>query len=585
MFHSIRWRIAAPYVILILGTMLGLSAYLQNTLRQRYMDNLEAKLLAEARLIADTLSPELAQGRGLQLVDEQAKRWATLIQGRVTIIANDGTVIGESHEDRLQMDNHLGRPEIQQALAEGQGSSTRFSQSVGYRMLYIAIPIKSGDQILGFARVSLPLQQVETSIVELQRTLLDVTAVAGTLALILAVLIANSTTRPIRLLTQAATQLANGKTTERLITRTRDEIGQLTHAFNSMTAQLQAQLKALEDERRKSHAVLQEMSDGVVIVDSLGNILLINPAAVSMFVEGQVDVIGHTLVEVLRLHQVVELWQQCRETGEAQSAVLEISTRRQYLQAIATPLGQALPGGTLLLFQNLTRERQLATMRRDFISNISHELRSPLASLKALSETLQGGALEDPPAARRFLQQMEAEIDALSQMIAELLELSRIESGQVPLAMEAVKPIDILIPARERLSLQADRTGLTVEVDCPDDLPYILADPPRLEQVVVNLLHNAIKFTPDGGHILVKALLKDDTILFSVADTGVGISREDLPRIFERFFKTDRSRAGGGTGLGLAIARHTVEAHGGKIWAESQEGKGSTFFFTIPLAI
>jgi len=585
MFHSIRWRIAAPYVILILGTMLGLSAYLQNTLRQRYMDNLEAKLMAEARLIADTLSPELAQGRGLQLVDEQAKRWATLIQGRVTIIANDGTVIGESHEDRLQMDNHLGRPEIQQALAEGQGSSTRFSQSVGYRMLYIAIPIKSGDQILGFARVSLPLQQVETSIVELQRTLLDVTAVAGTLALILAVLIANSTTRPIRLLTQAATQLANGKTTERLITRTRDEIGQLTHAFNSMTAQLQAQLKALEDERRKSHAVLQEMSDGVVIVDSLGNILLINPAAVSMFVEGQVDVIGHTLVEVLRLHQVVELWQQCRETGEAQSAVLEISTRRQYLQAIATPLGQALPGGTLLLFQNLTRERQLATMRRDFISNISHELRSPLASLKALSETLQGGALEDPPAARRFLQQMEAEIDALSQMIAELLELSRIESGQVPLAMEAVKPIDILIPARERLSLQADRTGLTVEVDCPDDLPYILADPPRLEQVVVNLLHNAIKFTPDGGHILVKALLKDDTILFSVADTGVGISREDLPRIFERFFKTDRSRAGGGTGLGLAIARHTVEAHGGKIWAESQEGKGSTFFFTIPLAI
>jgi two-component system phosphate regulon sensor histidine kinase PhoR len=242
-----------------------------------------------------------------------------------------------------------------------------------------------------------------------------------------------------------------------------------------------------------------------------------------------------------------------------------------------------------LVFQDLTRLRQLETVRRDFISNISHELRTPLAALKALTETLQDSALDDPPSARRFLAQIELEVDSLSQMVTELLELSRIESGRVPLHFIGKQPQDIAHAAVERLSLQAARAGLTISVDVSPDLPQVLVDPIRIEQVLVNLLHNAIKFTQQGGKVTVSARADDskmpvEQIIFSVIDTGAGISSIDLPRVFERFYKTDRARSGSGTGLGLAIARHLVEAHGGRIWVESQVGKGSTFFFSLKLA-
>jgi two-component system phosphate regulon sensor histidine kinase PhoR len=289
------------------------------------------------------------------------------------------------------------------------------------------------------------------------------------------------------------------------------------------------------------------------------------------------------LIEVVRHHQPVEMWQRCRDTGKTQSVEFEVSNRLS-LQGIATSLSPAISGSSLLLFQDVTRQRQIETMRRDFISNVSHELRTPLAALKALTETLQSGALEDPPAAHRFLEQMETEVDSLSLMVNELLELSRIESGRVPLNLASTRPIDIVNPAYERLSLQAERAGISMTIECPDDLPPVLADVVRVQQVVVNLLHNAIKFTSSGGQVAVRVEQKDRAIRFTVGDTGVGIAAEDLPRIFERFYKVDRSRATSGTGLGLAIARHLVEAHGGRIWVESEVGKGSTFYFTIPIA-
>jgi two-component system, OmpR family, phosphate regulon sensor histidine kinase PhoR len=281
---------------------------------------------------------------------------------------------------------------------------------------------------------------------------------------------------------------------------------------------------------------------------------------------------------------LVDLFHKCQETQEQQSTTLELSGEHLFLQGIAIPLGKALPGSILLLFQDLTRLRRLEMVRRDFVSNVSHELRTPLASLKALVETLQEGALDDPPAAHRFLTRMDSEIDTLTQMVQELLELSRIESGKVPLQLKPIAPREMLIQAVERMSLQAERAGLTLRADCPADLPLVLADVDRMEQVLINLLHNAIKFTPPGGVITLNARQDNDTVVFSVKDTGVGIAQNDLERIFERFYKADRARSGGGTGLGLSISRHLVEAHAGRIWAESDPGKGSTFYFALPTA-
>jgi two-component system phosphate regulon sensor histidine kinase PhoR len=236
----------------------------------------------------------------------------------------------------------------------------------------------------------------------------------------------------------------------------------------------------------------------------------------------------------------------------------------------------------LVILQDLTRVRRLETVRRDFISNISHELRTPLASLKALADTLRDGALEDPPAARRFLDRMEVEVDALTQMVQELLELSRIESGQVGFEIAPVPVADVINPPLERLRPQAERADLQLSIDLAPDLPPVLADAERMRQVITNLVHNAIKFTPPGGEVAISATAGQDEVIISVRDTGVGIPADDLPRIFERFYKADRARSGGGTGLGLAIAKHIVLAHGGRIWAESVEGRGSTFSVALP---
>jgi two-component system phosphate regulon sensor histidine kinase PhoR len=355
-----------------------------------------------------------------------------------------------------------------------------------------------------------------------------------------------------------------------------------------MTARLSAQINALTLESSKLNAVLQEMTDGVVIVDRDGLIQLINPAAEKMFT-AQVDkTLGRSLAEILRHYQIVELWQKCLETGETQVVTLDLGIARLYLQGIATPLGAAMPGSTLLLFQDLTKLRHLETVRRDFISNISHELRTPLASLKALTETLQDSIVHDPDASPKFLERMETEVDSLSLMVAELVELSRIESGKVPLHFAATQPRAILESAYQRLHLQAERADLVITLDCPPDLPLVLVDQERIEQVVMNLLHNAIKFTPAGGSISLSASLgqagtDQAMVVFSIRDSGVGIHPDDLPRIFERFYKADRARSGGGTGLGLAIARHLVEAHAGKIWAESVLDQGSTFYFSVPV--
>ncbi|MEJ2601056.1 MAG: ATP-binding protein [Anaerolineales bacterium] len=584
MFHSIRLRITLPFAILFVATMIGLGLYLSSFLRQTYLNEYQNQLQSEATLLADQLTPLIVQGAPHSEINSMAQHWSTLLNTRVTIVASDGTVIGESQQDPSDLENHLTRPEISAAIASGQGSSTRFSNTVGYPMLYVALPVKQDGQILAVVRLALPLQQLEANIANLQRSLVGATLLATLLVILLASIIASRTTRPLRDLTEAARRMSAGALDARLIPTTSDEVGELTRAFNLMAVQLHGQIEALETARSRMAAVLNEMTDGVLIADADGLVQLLNPAAEHMFNIQADDAIGHTLAEVLRQHQLVELWQKCRQSGETQTAPIELTGNRLYLQGVVTPLGTTMPGSILLLFQNLTRIRQLETVRRDFISNISHELRTPLASLKALTDTLQEGALDDPPMAHRFLERMETEVDSLGLMVTELLELARIESGRVPLQLIAVPAAELVHGAVERLRLQAERAGLSVTIECSDDLPQVLADPTRLEQVIVNLLHNAIKFTPTGGSITVGAQPEGEAVRFFVRDSGVGIPSEDLPRIFERFYKADRARSGGGTGLGLAISRHLVEAHGGEIKAESEERKGSTFSFVIPQA-
>jgi len=378
---------------------------------------------------------------------------------------------------------------------------------------------------------------------------------------------------------EAVRHTATGEASPQSLPADVSQLEDLSNAVRELSLAQQAQMSALDAERGKLAAVLDQMTDGVLIAAADGRVQFANPAVARLFDTPRAS--GRTVAEVLRQYQLIEAWRRCQESGELQTQSVELPARHQFLQLIAIP--DRSTGGSLLMVQDLTRVRRLETVRRDFISNVSHELRTPLASLKALTETLQEGALEDPKAARRFLGRIETEVDALTQMATELLELSRIESGQVPLELKAAAPAVLLNSAADRMRMQAERAGLALRVDCPPDLPEVRADPPRLEQVLVNLIHNAVKFTRPGGEVTLLAHSDGDVVRFAVRDTGVGISTDDLSRIFERFYKADRARSGGGTGLGLSICRHLVEAHGGQIWAESEEGRGSTFYFSIPV--
>jgi two-component system phosphate regulon sensor histidine kinase PhoR len=375
--------------------------------------------------------------------------------------------------------------------------------------------------------------------------------------------------------------VAKGEYRQKIAPVPHDETEEVVLAFNRMALFVSDVLQQSTAERDRFSIVLLHMADGIFMVDPQSRISLVNPSAQHMFKLDAEKVEGRSFIEIVHDAEIYQLLKLCLDTGKQQSGFVESRTRRMYIGVVATPLQN--DGGCILLVQDLTEVHRLETVRRDFVANISHELRTPIASLKALAETLNAGAIEDPSVAKDFLGRIEIEADKLTQMTHELGELSNIESGITSLAKSDVNVETLIRGATERLNAQIKRAGLAVSVKVPPRIPEAHIDKDRIERVLVNLLHNSIKFTPPGGHITVSASREEEGVVISVSDTGVGIDPSDLPRIFERFYKADKARTGGGTGLGLAIARHTVEAHGGRIWAESTIGKGTTIHFSLPL--
>ncbi len=427
--HSLVWRIALPFALLLVLTMGMLSVFLSNYFRESYLEISKQNLQAESRLVADRISILMGDQAGGLTVDGMAKHYADLLNVRVTIIDTNGNVISESNFSAEEMENHLNRPEIQQALNGITSTETRFSDTLQMPMLYSAAPILQNGKVIGAARLAISLHTIQNNLNLIGQTVLMAAGIILGLGLLLAILIANYTIYPLKQLTQVVQQITDGQVQVNEMTppTRRDEIGRLHEAFLTMARQLKDQIDELKTERGKSEAVLGNMTDGIIIVDAEGIVQLINPAALRLFNTKEANALGKSLIEVVRNHQIIELWRKSRINSEQETVTLETTPERLFVQGIASPLHNALPDMTLLLFQDLTRVRRLETVRRDFVSNVSHELRTPLASLKALTETLQEGALEDPPAARRFLQRMETEIDNLTQMVHELLELSRIE--------------------------------------------------------------------------------------------------------------------------------------------------------------
>ncbi len=383
MFSSIRWRILLPFTVITMLSFIGLGIYLSEISFQTQLRSLETRLTENSQIISEILAVNLMEGPEKGDLSDQARRFSSITGARVTIIDNEGVVLGESDLDAAEMENHLNRPEIQEARSNGVGSSQRYSETVKFDMLYVAVPISVAGEQLGFSRLALPLEEVIESRNQLRQTIFFASLAAAGIAAALGFIIATLGTKPIRDLTQEAENMAELEQISSLPIQHGQEVRQLTRAFNTLVEKLQFQIQSLRNERSTSNAILRQMTDGVLITDENGNVILMNRASKIMFPPPEESSPKPSLALVLRQHELIEIWRQCADTQEVQSTTIELPRSGMLINSIAIPLGLDLPGHVLMLFQDLTRIRKLETIRRDFISNISHELRTPLGFLKS----------------------------------------------------------------------------------------------------------------------------------------------------------------------------------------------------------
>ena len=414
-------------------------------------------------------------------------------------------------------------------------------------------------------------------------TIVSAVIIAAILFILVAALIARMITRPVRQITKAAEGIAAGNLNQEIPIRSNDEIGKLGRAFNEMSLNLKTTMATIGDERANLATVLTNLTDGILMTDSEERILLANPAAERLFNSKETKVTGLPLIEAVHDYEIYEVVKKCLSTGHEQTAQLD-SVGGRFLRVIAVPITSGRSLATLILFQDLTELKNLQTMRRELIGNISHDLRTPIAGIKAMVETLKDNAIDDRDAAMDFLTRINSEVDRLTQMVTELTELSRIETGKAELRMETIDLNLLIEEVVSQMSPLAEGRSVIITANLDTSLPSVKADKERIRQTLINLVDNAIKFNYPGGRIIISTNHDIESVIVNVSDTGMGISKEDLPHVFERFYKADKSRTNRGSGLGLAIAKHTVEAHGGAIWAQSEEGKGSTLSFSLPFS-
>ena len=581
MSRSIYWKITIPLIVLVLLGMGFLGAYITSSARNTQINHLKLQLVNEAELVANISASSFADPAQQVNLNTMAQKIGVEINTRITFIALDGTVLGDNDQTAASMENHATRPEVETALAGGIGQDTRYSTTLHEYMMYAAAPVMNQGKEVGVARVALPLTMVQSSVNNEVLTIITAVVIAAILFILIAALITRMITQPVRQITKAAAGITAGNLGQQIEIRTNDEIGRLAHAFNEMSQNLKTTIAAIVDERGNLATVLTNLTDGVVMTDAEEKLLLTNPAAERLFNFKKENVNGHPLIEAVHDYEIDEIVKKCLSTTHEQTAQLE--TNGRFIRVIAVPITTGRSYSTLVLFQDLTELRNLQTMRRELIGNISHDLRTPIAGIKAMVETLQDTAIDDKQVAWDFLTRINGEVDRLTQMVTELTELSHIETGKAELRRVPTNLNYLIEEVVGQMRPQAESKPVTITTDFNSNLPVIKVDKDRIRQTLTNLVHNAIKFNNPGGKVTISTTFLNESAIVSVSDTGMGISKEDLPHIFERFYKADKARSQGGSGLGLAIAKHTIQAHGGNISVKSEEGKGTTITFNLPL--
>jgi two-component system, OmpR family, phosphate regulon sensor histidine kinase PhoR len=585
---SLIWHIFLPFLTVIVLSLLLITSYTSRSLRDHFLAQTDSDLQNRAALMVTAVQPLLAEGN-LDAMHSFCREHGKSGDIRITVVLPNGRVIGDSHEQPHNMDNHAGRPEIAQALEGNPGQSIRYSTTVRHKQMYLALPIQDGNEVIGVLRAAHSLQTIDDALAVVQDRLTLGGLMLAIAAALISFILARRLSKPLRQMQIGAARFARGRLDMRLATsRGSAEIRALAVSLNSMAGQLAERIEMIEKQRNEQEAVLASMVESVLAIDREQTIIRLNEASCNLLDLDMDTAQGKSLQEVVRNPGLIDLARAALSADEPVEG--EIILRREgerHLQVHATSLrgpdSQLL--GALLVLNDVTRIRRLESLRKDFVANVSHELRTPITSIKGFVETLLSNPPDDPAAAARFLSIIGRQAERLQAIIDDLLCLSRLEqeNGAMALGREQTAAAEILDEAVTLCTARAGSEAPAVRIDCPPDL-HVWANPALLEQAVVNLVDNAMKHSGSTGPILLSARREQEHVQIDVSDTGRGIPPEHLPRIFERFYRVDRARSRtlGGTGLGLAIVKHIAQAHGGQVRVSSIPGRGSTFTITLP---
>jgi len=586
---NLFWKLGFAFFALLVAVLLPVDYYAERTLRRDYERAGFEQLSSIARIALSSPPPVSALSTTSRTPSPALREWLTKMAAsgvRVTVITSDGLVLADSQSDPQTMENHAGRPEIREALANGDGLSVRHSVTINRDLQYYAVrfSMPSGPPIV--LRFALPLRTVNDEVWAFRRrfwvssfTMLLVTAMAS-------LLISRTFSRRVERLQSFSRRVAEGDFRPIDADRSGDALEALAVSLNDSAARLDRAIRTLREERNLSAAILGSMVEGVAVVNSAERLLFANEGFAGILELDSPPQPGSSLVEVVRQTELLEAVRDVlKGAPRVEAEIITGTLRQRFFAATVASVKATENSGAVVVLHDITDLRKLERVRRDFVANVSHEFKTPLTAIRGFAETLLAGAMDDPQNRVRFLQIILEHSRRLARLTDDLLELSKMDADRLDLEVDRLSASQLVQSCVETAQRLANEKRLRVSINLPQSLPDIVADRRRIAEVLQNLLDNAMQYTPSGGEIVVAASSDGQEVTFTVSDTGIGIPQVDQPRIFERFYRVDvaRSREVGGTGLGLSIAKHLVEAHGGRIWVESEVGRGSHFHFTVPV--
>lgn len=586
---NLFWKLGFAFFALLIAVLLPVDYYAERTLRRDYERAGFERLTSIARVALSSPPPVSSFSTTSRTPSPALREWLTKMASsgvRVTVIASDGLVLADSQSDPQTMENHAGRPEIREALANGDGLSVRHSVSINRDLLYYAarFSMPSGPPIV--LRFAVPLLTVNDEVWAFRRRFWLSSVVMLLVTGMASLLISRTFSRRVERLQSFSRRVAEGDFRPIDADRSGDALEALAVSLNDSATRLDRAMRTLREERNLSAAILGSMVEGVAVVNSSERLLFANEGFAGILELDAPPQPGRSLLEVVRQTELIEAVRDVLKGAPRVEAEIVTGTLRQrFFAATVASVKATENSGAVVVLHDITDLRKLERVRRDFVANVSHEFKTPLTAIQGFAETLLAGAMDDPQHRVRFLQIILEHSRRLARLTDDLLELSKMDADRLALEVDRLSASQLVQSCVETTQRVANEKHLRFSINLPQCLPDVAADRRRIAEVLQNLLDNAIQYTPAGGEIVVSASAGGQEVTFTVSDTGIGIPQVDQPRIFERFYRVDvaRSREVGGTGLGLSIAKHLVEAHGGRIWVESEVGRGSQFHFTVPV--